>query len=729
MLSRNALRQLMADAASAGSLQMVYDAALSGVQDTLNVERAALLLFDADGRMRFVASAGVSEEYRRVADGHSPWSVTDTAATSLLIPDIEQAPSLSALVPAFRKEEIRALAFVPVQFGTRLLGKFMLYYREPHTFSDVEVATAEQIADHVAFALEHHRVAVALESRLVAERTLRERAEHDEHRLDLALTAGHMGAWDWDMGSGIVTWSSELESIHGLEAGTFDGTLDGVRRDVHPDDFDRVCAAIETAVAAPDAPYEIEYRIVRQDGSTRWLGATGRVIVDSNGRPSRMLGICRDVTERKRAEEASAFVANASRILATTLAPDAIIERLADLVVPSLADWCIVQVMHADGRLHPVEIKHRNAQTAAMWELFRRWPSPTERHGSAGSVAYHEQAVLIPRISDEMLRGRVDASFAPTLQAMRLRSAMTVPLTTRGRALGTMTMVSAESERIYDNADLRFAEEIASWAAIAIDNARLYAESRAAVRSRDEMVAYVSHDLRNPLSAIFAATALLQRQGQTPENAETIQCITNASREMKRLAEDLLDVSVMESGRLSISRQPVDLWDLMSELQTIISPQIKATRARLELTIAERLPAVSIDRNRILAVLLNLTGNALKFAAPGTVVTVGAERQQDDLRIWVQDTGSGIAPEHLPRVFDRFWRTEDARAGAGLGLAVAKAIVEAHGGRIGATSELGIGSTFSFTLPFQNDGRLTNRSPAGNTQRSAPRSTVAADPR
>jgi PAS domain S-box-containing protein len=885
MLSRIALRQLMDDAARAGSLQAIYDAALNGVKEALDVERAAVLLFDGGGTMRFVASSGLSESYRRAVDGHSPWAITDTAATPLLVSDVEQAPALSDLTPILRLEGIRALGFVPLQFGTRLLGKFMLYYGEPHTFSEAEVAVAEQIADYVAFAFEHHRIAVELDSRLLTERTLREQAEREaalreanERRLDLAITAGHMGAWEWDIQSGAVTWSSELERIHGLEPGTFEGTLDAFRRDMHPEDAERVSATIATALTQPGAAYEIEYRIVRPDGATRWVGATGRVVTGGDGRPRQMLGICRDVTERKRAEEASAFVANASRVLATTLSPETIIKKLARLVVPSLADWCIVQVTNDEGRLRPVEIMHNDGDlTAQMWELFRRWPSSPDRPDSAAFVASSGRPVLLPRITDELLQGRVDAGFAQILREMRLHSAITVALKARGRTLGALTLMSAESQRIYDEADLAFAGEIASWAAITIDNAqlyrrandarsvaetargnletlarvgdqiaisldpheglrqlaacvvpafadyclafgadahgvhvlglahrdsrkvpflealardvhvsvddpdgpgrvirlgepsmlpdttvavhreaglaprsimtvplrargrtlgalvlaatndsgrlfgeadlqiamelasraallvdnaRLYAEARKAISARDEMVAFVSHDLGNPLAGISMAAASLGRGPYASEHAATIESIACASAEMERLLQDLSDVSTIEAGRLSIAQEEVDLADLLSQAQKIIAPQAKSRDARIETRVAPDVPAVSIDRHRILQVLLNLIGNALKFGPRGGRVVLGAEQQDDAIRLWVEDTGPGVRPDHLPRVFELFWRA-DRRTGAGIGLAVAKGIVEAHGGRIGVTSEIGAGSTFFFTLPVQ----------------------------
>jgi PAS domain S-box-containing protein len=301
----------MSLAADAESLEAIYQKALHCVQDGLDVERASLLLFDAARTMRFVAWSGLSEAYRTAVDGHSPWSPDDASATPVLVHDIEQDAAVAAYRPVLRREGIRALAFIPLQFGTNLLGKFTLCYGEPHVFSDSEIATAQQIADHVAFALEHHRISVALEAQLVAERELRQRAETEtaqrqanESRLHLALAAGRMGAWDWDIPSGRVSWSEELEAIHGLEPGSFAGTLDAFRSDVHPADVERLERAIAAAFETPREDYNIEYRVVREDGACRWLAARGRMLVDSEGRPARMVGICCDTTERKRAEEA-----------------------------------------------------------------------------------------------------------------------------------------------------------------------------------------------------------------------------------------------------------------------------------------------------------------------------------------------------------------------------------------------------------------------------------------
>jgi len=705
----------MGQAAGAGSLDAVYQTALRGVQEALNVERASLLVFDAGGTMRFVAWSGLSDEYRAAVDGHSPWSADETAATPVIVPDIDEDASLASYVSVFRRESIRALAFVPVQFGTRLLGKFMLYFREPHAFSDTEIATTQQIADHVAFALEHHRIAVALESRLVAERDLRQRAETEaalresnERRLELALAAGRMGAWDWEIETGRVSWSAELELIHGLVPGAFEGTLDAFRRDVHPADADRLAAHITTALEAPDSAYEIEYRIVRPDGTVRWLGATGRVIVDSTGRPTRMVGICCDITEHKRAEDARAFLADASHVLATTLAPETIVTNLANLVVPRLADWCIVQVTDLAGRLWPVEIVHWNSERRALIEEFlRRWPSPPGVHGSAAFVSSTGQPMLIPRITEDMLRERADQDVEQLrlLRELRLHSAITVPLQARGRTVGALTLLSAESEQTYDEVDLRFVEDFASRAALAIDNAQLYDAAQSAIKARDEMVAVVSHDLREPLQTISVAEAVLRREPQCAENIDMLDCIAVASLEMRRLVHDLLDISLIEAGRLAIDREQVDLHDLLKEVQTLLQPQVEAANVRLETRLDIDLPTITIDRHRILQVLVNLIGNALKFGAADGRVVLGVQQENRSIRISVEDSGVGISADQLDHVFDRFWRGGRHSGGAGLGLAVAKGIVEAHGGQIGVTSRPGTGSRFFFTLPLQSEPR------------------------
>jgi PAS domain S-box-containing protein len=308
---RTLLRELMGHAARAERLDSVYQSALRCVQHGLGIERASLLLFDTSGSMRFVAWSGLSDEYRRAVDGHSPWSINEAKAMPILVSDVACDPKIVAYAPVFEAEGIRALAFIPLQFGATLLGKFMLYYREPHVFSKSEIMAAEQIADYVVFALEHHRIAVALEEQLVSERDLRQRAETEaaqreesESRLHVALAAGQMGAWEWDMATDRIRWSEELERMHGLEPGTFDGTLERVQQLVHPLDAHMFAKAAAASVdVSQPTDFRLEYRIVRTDGATRWLAGRGRLLFDGEGKASRMVGALTDVTDAKRMAE------------------------------------------------------------------------------------------------------------------------------------------------------------------------------------------------------------------------------------------------------------------------------------------------------------------------------------------------------------------------------------------------------------------------------------------
>jgi PAS domain S-box-containing protein len=705
MLSRTALRNLMGQAASAGSLRAVYETALRCVQEALHVERASLLVLDAERVMRFVAWSNLSDPYRTAVDGHSPWSADETAATPLLVGDIEQDPSLAAYLPVFRQEGIRALAFIPVQFGSKLLGKFMLYYREPHAFSDHEVSIAEQIADYVAFALEHHRVAVALEARLGAERELRQRAESEaalreanESRLHLALAAGRMGAWDWDVQGGRVTWSEELEAIHGLEPGTFGGTLDDVLRDAHPTDAEQLETAIAAALQAPDGYYRFEYRILRPDGALRWLMANGRVLVDGHGNPARMVGICRDVTEARRTEEATTFLAEMSRILAVSLDPNDALRQLASLVVPSFADYCVTYAVDQD-EIEPLGFAHCDPAKVALTErLARRVPVSKEDERGPGQVIQRGEPCLtrsVPELTS-------DAPIAVMQRALEPRSIMIVPLNARGRTLGAIAFATSDSSgRRFGQDDLKIAMELANRAALLVDNARLYTAARSAIRARDEMLAFVSHDLRDPLQTITSATAALRYALLDEDGTESVESIALASTQMQLLVQDLLDISQIDAGRLRVAWETVDVAELAREALALFQPQGHCKGLRLEHRVAADLPRVAVDRHRILRALCNLLGNAMKFVSAGGSVTLGAAQQDDAVHVWVSDTGPGIAADQQSKVFDRFWSADrSVGGGAGLGLAVAKAIVEAHGGRIGVSSRVGTGSTFFFTLPL-----------------------------
>ena len=290
----------------AQSLADVYNSAFYAISRGLGCERASILLFDEADVMRFVASRGISEDYRAAVEGHSPWTAGERDPPPICIPDIANSDLSDPLKTTLQLEGIAALCFIPLVVKGALVGKFMTYYSEPHEFRDEERDLALTIARQLGFSIDRMR----------AEESLRE----SERRLEQALNAGQMGAWEWNVTTGRVVWSPGLQRIHGLEPGTFGGTFDDFKRDIHPDDLDRVLAGITTAVAT-DGDYHITYRMNHPDGSTRWLEAFGSFIPDGKGNSQRIAGICTDITERKDAEaQRDLLLAELSHRVKNTLA-------------------------------------------------------------------------------------------------------------------------------------------------------------------------------------------------------------------------------------------------------------------------------------------------------------------------------------------------------------------------------------------------------------------------
>jgi PAS domain S-box-containing protein len=232
------------------------------------------------------------------------------------------------------------------------------------------------------------------------------------------------------------------------------------------------------------------------------------------------------------------------------------------------------------------------------------------------------------------------------------------------------------------------------------------AAAELALLTRDEVLAVVSHDLRNPLSVIDMCAASLSEKlpAHDAGTRNLVATIESSTAWMNRLIEDLLDVARMEAGRLTLQRQSHDLVRVISEATVMLEPLIVEKSLRLHEDLPEYLPPTSVDARRIVQVLENLVSNAVKHTAPGGEIRIRAESANGEVRIAVRDTGSGIPAENLPHLFNRFWQARGAqRGGAGLGLAIAKGIIEAHGGHIWVESEVGAGSTFAFSLPLDSE--------------------------
>jgi signal transduction histidine kinase len=486
----------------------------------------------------------------------------------------------------------------------------------------------------------------------------------------------------------------------------------------HPSYEEALKASAALEVSIQEA---IDERLGRIKDAERWnvsltlilalLALTSAMLVAGLGRQMRLLAReamqRRQEAEREAAdakgaraqaeqeERRAAFVASAGQELAASLDFQQTVTMLAKLIVPNLAEACAIDLVEGEaGRLRRAAVAHREPAKQRALEA------------SVGKIIDDVPGALL-RIMQERQPHVIGAgsSLAGYLGIDEKRSLLAIPLVSRGQTLG-LVVAAAPEGRVFTREDAALGAELARSGSLAIDNARLYQESLQAVRAREEVLAIVSHDLRNPLNAITLATQLLEMSPAIGgEDREQLETIAISAKRMKRLIEDLLDVTRLEGGKqLPIDPARVEVDSLMTEAQELFKAQAADSSITLQCIAGDGVPPVYADRHRIMQVLSNLIGNAMKFTPAGGLVTCTAEAQGDTVLFSVGDTGPGIPAEHLDDIFNPYWQAKrTARMGAGLGLPIAKGIVESHGGRIWVESEPGVGTKFSFTLPVYRE--------------------------
>lgn len=410
----------------------------------------------------------------------------------------------------------------------------------------------------------------------------------------------------------------------------------------------------------------------------------------------------RDISEQKRIEKEQRFLAEVGLVLATTLDYDDTVSRIVELAVRDLADLCIVDIVGNDEEPRRLKIVSREPSKAPLCDALMKI-SLERGHPSLTQAALEKrQPVLMKRVSPETIASLAqNDEHRRVLEALDPRSVIAVPLLLHGQVLGALALVGSTASSVYTELDVRLADELARRAAFAVENARLYRTASRAIRARDDVIGIVAHDLRNPLSAVLVQAQLLRRYGPEADgrSKKPAERIERAATRMKRLIEDLLDVTRIEAGRITIEKTSLSVTEMVTEAVDAQRPLASSASVELRLDVAPDLPEVCADRDRMFQVFENLIGNAIKFTKPGGRVTVGAAREANEVVFRVADTGSGIAPDNLFHLFDRFWQVRKAdRRGAGLGLSIAKGIVQTHGGRVWAESKLGVGTTLFFTL-------------------------------
>ena len=682
----------------------------------------------------------------------------DGAATSedvLTDPSVTLTEDMRAWIS---RAAYRAALAVPLRVKGRIIGAFAVGDGLGRRFTPEDIRLAEAFADHAAVALENARLYTETENRRREAELFTELARAINTSLDVERVLEQVAAAAKDLCTAdvarIALWDADRNGMVfrftvGARAGGHEdvvltpGTglagevmatgkpartddVVGDRR-LHPDHAAMIDAEGSTAVLV--AP-------ITMDGRTE-----GLIYVDTRSRRAftdrdevvlmrladhaaialrNAQAFLREQALRGGAEAAvgrARLLADVSRTLAGSLDYDATLDAVARLVVPSHADWCMVHLARRDGTLRRLGIAHADPADGELAARLRALPPATDWRGRVGprlEALRSGQPIFLPRLTPADLEalpaGIEDIRVFKTL---RPHSLLTVPLVARGRTLGSLTWLRIAASEPYAADDLTLAQDLGSRIALAVDNARLYreaertrAEAEDANRAKDEFLAVLSHELRTPLTAMLGWLRLL-RSGQlnVDKTAQALEVVERNTRAQAQLINDLLDVSRIVAGKLQLDLYPVDPAPIMEESVELSRADAETKGVKLSLSVDGGTGPVLGDPLRLGQIVANLVTNAVKFTPSGGQVQVALARRGPDAVITVADSGIGIEPALLPRIFDRFRQADSTitrrHGGLGLGLAIVRHLAELHGGTVSAESPgPGQGATFTVRLPL-----------------------------
>jgi PAS domain S-box-containing protein len=543
--------------------------------------------------------------------------------------------------------------------------------------------------------------------RYIFDVTERKRAElalqQSEERFRLVARATNDVLWEWDIGSGEVLWSEAAPKVFRYTASDLEPSIEWWVERIHPEDRERVVGGLHRVIDGAGDVWSTEYPFLRGDGSYATILDRGYVVRDEKAGARRAIGSMMDITDRRRAEEAQRLLARASALLESSLDPAITLPAVARSVIPTLADYCLVDLLE-DDRMRRSAAAHAVPAEEALLEIGKSEPLEQGIEGRlAAKVIRNREPVLVPEVGRRQSKeGVAGAEHWKHLKRLGTHSLMMVPLVTRDQLFGIITLATAQSGRRYGPVELLVAQDLARRIALSLENARLYRHVQVAVQDREQILSMISHDLRNPLNTILTSTQLLRdlHKERRTENLKWLDVIERSGKQMERMVEDLLDLSSIDAGQFSVDPADHDLSSLIVEACESFRPLATQNSLKIRCECKADGSRVRLDSHRIMRVFSNLVGNALKFTPAGGTITLRADPGQDEVRLSVRDTGPGIPAEEVPHVFDRYWQAQKGdRRGAGLGLAIARGIVEAHGGRIWVESVPGRGTTFWFTVP------------------------------
>ena len=530
---------------------------------------------------------------------------------------------------------------------------------------------------------------------------LRERL--NEQRLRMALQTAQMDTWDWDIEANVFLLSTYAAQLFHLAVHR-PYRLDDILACIYPKDRDHVAAAF---ASAPNSPYDLdlEFRVVSQVLPS-WVALRGTRYQNEQGHTN-IIGVVRDITERRQFEERQQFQIDAGNVFAASLDYQTTIEHILTLVVPRIADWCCIHTLDTNGVIELTGVLHANPNLTQKLASLRSIQPNTQGICDVSQVLQTERSLFYTNLSPEMAALiACDKTRYNDVQSVGCRSLICAPLISHGEVIGVLSLAMGHSGRRYIDQDWRMVDTLAHSMAVALENARLYSDTREAVRVREAFLSIAAHELRNPLTALFGQAQLMQRRLQRdPETSvqdqRTVGIIVDQANRLNKLIASLLDISRLERGE-----DPFDSYEIemCSFTRRIIGEFQASLEKHVLIYTGEQGPLfIRGDTVRVEQVIQNLLTNAIKYSPKGGDIVISIQRNHDFLQLSVSDSGIGIPQSALPNLFRQFYRASNASShanGLGIGLYIVREIVQRHGGRITVESVEKHGSTFRVFLPL-----------------------------
>lgn len=531
--------------------------------------------------------------------------------------------------------------------------------------------------------------------------------QEEREQMAFSQRVGKTGSFRWDLRNNSSQWTKEFEALYGYPDGGYKGgSYASWSKLIHKDDRKRVAEETEEALKNADE-INIEFRVVWPDKSQHDLLTRARIIRDIKGTALEVNGINIDITERKQIEKNLTYLAQASKILASSLDFNQTLKSIAELGVPEIADWCAVDMLTDQNEIKRLSVAHVDPkQVKWAWQIYKKNP-PKMDDDENGVVRVLKTGIseFIPDITKEMIDAAAKTETDKILlEKISFKSVMIIPLIVESRPIGALTFVcTGDSNRHFTKAELTVAEEVASRAALAIHNSRLFGDAQHAISVRDEFISVASHELKTPVTSLKMYTQIISKQLEQRGEEHLLTPLIKMNAQIDKLTlliNDLLNISKIQLGKLEFNEESFDLQEVVEDTVQSLQSTTPTHKIKIEGTLKN---PVWGDKDRISQVVTNLLTNAIKYSPKADKVKIKLFETRKNSEVRFIDYGIGIDKEQQRKIFNRFYRVTGAEErtfpGLGIGLYISSEIIKRHGGKMSVKSVKGKGSEFCFSIP------------------------------